>query len=852
MRDETHSALDGHTVERLGQAQDRKRQFQWDRSPRSMVPNLGTVAGTPEAISPYQTLQIPSPLPHEAISFPNVSRHTTRTPKVAQPPPLPTTQMYNSSVPTSHPYTGPANNLRSLSPYREVTNVPPPRRPYSPLGSDILRPFQRLDISGKEKKGSRMSIAFKSGKILRSQSSSGGTHQSCYYECYRIEKLGDDWMVAERIQLKATQDELEKRVAKSKSRITVLDKMIAMSALRRAQINRLLDEKNYAERHKDAEWVPVLIETTKHRGIGVLVFEVVIAKSSTPQKSVLFVSEKSDVRVPIRSKDWAADRERRHKSHNQDLFENRTLFIGSGTPIADVGPLHTREKRLHPFGLQRLFAKNGRPIDDRRLGDVEAQNINHLDSEIQFTKDYKPKKDQAPIVKSRLFDSGEKKFDSFEDETLCRSDHRSPSIAYGPIPYDIKSADMGNGQSDSMQQRFELNNFVSEIHAAGSISEPQPVRPQLTSQAGIRDDLYPFQEDHDPTAVTSPDHIDKGGPFGISSTVQPSLPDSAYYSASDIMSSRCDSVSPVAFRTNEPLSPLQPDRAVDEDRRANCMSAPHRNYVPDLVGLRRPSVLTSAMTRKTRTYPDPFSCHLCHRRFPRANSLRSHLLMHTEEQLLVCMTCGQAFARPRDRVLHEELHNGDKSVSETVRDPNSKEGIDERYRLESEVCSAVPRSEGAMAMPLVAQAAGNEGHTFKKLETANAETLFSIPVAPAAPLFLVQNGLQLPLKTSDDSSFHSASPKHKTDCNIAITEANEMAGEQTQDCVYYCSIRGCRYSANPDFRDLDPRIANKIHDSENHKVYLLKGLSRVDLEAHMRKAHDIASKELEVRQPSDR
>jgi hypothetical protein len=227
--------------------------------------------------------------------------------------------------------------------------------------------FQHLDLGGKKEKvkDRRRSLDFEAGKITRRRSSGGSKRPSFYYEYYRILKRSDDWTVADRITIKAPQDELEKRVTKRKSKPTVLGSMTSMHPLRRGQINRLLEEKNGVEKDQDAEWVPVLIETKKHEGKKVLAFDIVIAQAVRPggyasrDRRASFIGERSDLREPIRfkGKDKYKDTSYNRKSndYDSDPFDDRRVFTADGRPIDHGAPFdgpksHRPPMQLDPVG----------------------------------------------------------------------------------------------------------------------------------------------------------------------------------------------------------------------------------------------------------------------------------------------------------------------------------------------------------------------------------------------------------------------------------------------------------------------------------------------------------------------
>jgi hypothetical protein len=262
---------------------------------------------------------------------------------------------------------GARDHFDDVIPVRDNLQQRSARRPSQRSYDDVLPSFQRLDLGGKKEKGKdrRRSLDFEAGKITRRRPSGGSKRPSLYYEYYRFKKCGDDWTVADRIPIKAPQDELEKRVNKSKSRNTVLDSMTGMLPLRCDQVNRLLKEKNGDERDPDAEWVPVLIETKKQLDRKVLVFDIIIAQAVRPggyasgDRRVSFIGERSDLREPIRSKSKDKYKDpssnRRSNDYDNDPFDDRRVFTQDGRPIDHGGPSdgpksHRQPVQLDPVG----------------------------------------------------------------------------------------------------------------------------------------------------------------------------------------------------------------------------------------------------------------------------------------------------------------------------------------------------------------------------------------------------------------------------------------------------------------------------------------------------------------------
>lgn len=250
---------------------------------------------------------------------------------------------------------GPHDDYRQHSPRRDRSEELSPRRSSQRVDDELLRGFQHLSIGEKKDKdrNRRKSLSFESGKITRRRSSTGEKQNPQYFQLYRFEKRGKDWNVADRIRINAPQDELKKKVVRGKSRVPIVDTMINMPSIRRGQVNRLLEMKNNDERDRDAEWVPVLIEKKNGRGKSVLAMDIIIARTFKPggsgprEKRFSFVGEKSDIRVPLRSK-------------SRDNYKDKDKFNEMKGNDRDRDQYRERDF----FAEERFFTNDGRPIDD--------------------------------------------------------------------------------------------------------------------------------------------------------------------------------------------------------------------------------------------------------------------------------------------------------------------------------------------------------------------------------------------------------------------------------------------------------------------------------------------------------
>ena len=79
--------------------------------------------------------------------------------------------------------------------------------------------------------------------------------------------------------------------------------------------------------------------------------------------------------------------------------------------------------------------------------------------------------------------------------------------------------------------------------------------------------------------------------------------------------------------------------------------------------LRDREVSCSPPVRYINSYPSikEHPCQICGKTFERANTLKSHLLLHTSEKRFQCSDCGKCFARKDSLNKHLTVHTGVKS-----------------------------------------------------------------------------------------------------------------------------------------------------------------------------------------------
>jgi hypothetical protein len=251
----------------------------------------------------------------------------------------------------------PEVNMMNIEPHDRYRSRSPRRDRSSGRRADdeLLPEFQQLSIREKKDKDGnrRKSLSIEAGKFTRRRSSSGGRQHPQNFELYRFEKCGNDWTVADRIRISAPQNELKQKVVKRKSKIPIVDMMTGMHHLRRRQIDRLLKQKNDGERDRDVEWVPVLVEKKRWSGKSIFTMDVIIAKTFNPggyERRSSFEGERSDLRVPLRSKSRDKD-----KGKDKDKDKDKDKF----------NEIKWNDRERDFFAEEQLFTRDGRPAGDQ-------------------------------------------------------------------------------------------------------------------------------------------------------------------------------------------------------------------------------------------------------------------------------------------------------------------------------------------------------------------------------------------------------------------------------------------------------------------------------------------------------
>ena len=90
----------------------------------------------------------------------------------------------------------------------------------------------------------------------------------------------------------------------------------------------------------------------------------------------------------------------------------------------------------------------------------------------------------------------------------------------------------------------------------------------------------------------------------------------------------------------------------------------------------RSDMLHTTKTEYVRSLDGKYHCNLCHMRFIRVSTLRSHLRKHSDERPFECTICGRAFSRQNDHKCHE--NPAPKSILRNPHDKSSEHPDDVR------------------------------------------------------------------------------------------------------------------------------------------------------------------------------
>jgi hypothetical protein len=185
------------------------------------------------------------------------------------------------------------------------------------------------------------------------------------------------------------------------------------------------------------------------------------------------------------------------------------------------------------------------------------------------------------------------------------------------------------------------------------------------------------------------------------------------------------------------------------------------------------------------------------------------------------------------------VHNGEQQYnSNYITARELRDDIGEGCGAKNGDCA---RLEATYGLPADDQSSGGaEVYAIKKLKTTKAESpLITSLSAATAAVVPPRASLAIRPKLELNSSSPSLLPCDE-DYAIAISELSGISDDLTKYFTYYCPIPKCVHSASPELSDLDSRNSKTIHNGENHKVYVLDGLSEADPKTHIFEAHNIA------------
>ncbi|ERF71531.1 hypothetical protein EPUS_00520 [Endocarpon pusillum Z07020] len=134
---------------------------------------------------------------------------------------------------------------------------------FPPHSEDVRDNFAKLGVNDKREKD----VNFRTLQSRRKVSPAHTRATPMRYKYYVFTRT-ENWKVADKVEIIAPQEELERKVAKGKKSHSVLEAMKNMSPDRRAQIHRLLTEKNLANEHGDAVSGNAFLSTLPTQGTG--------------------------------------------------------------------------------------------------------------------------------------------------------------------------------------------------------------------------------------------------------------------------------------------------------------------------------------------------------------------------------------------------------------------------------------------------------------------------------------------------------------------------------------------------------------------------------------------------------
>jgi hypothetical protein len=623
--------------------------------------------------------------------------------------------------------------------------------------------------------------------------------------------------------------------------------------------------KNNDERDRDAEWVPVLIEENRGRKMSVLAMDVIIAKTTKSglprprEKRSSFVGEKSVLRVPLRSKSrdnykdkdksnevkWN-DRDRgRYRYRDQygerDFFAEKRFFTNDEPSIDDQDrPFNGRKGGWRPIPLENPIARPIQALQPLRQAPEGwsdppppgpfPHDGHHNQPPIEVINSGQPS--DCMVDLDQLLDNsngggGSHANQNFEEPRLDNF-RRAETADFQRVAAASKHSSGGHSSDSGPRQQSRRYPYEHR----GNDSEDDVV--SLFSDGNGRCSISSYSDERE-------HHLRKG------SLTQRPLP------------SRDEKLSQKPHQgSNDPfpnpfiaISGLQPERwqqSSSSDPGCHISSTsgdrnPMEENVNDHMDLRR---LFGMSFTVPPSRPDSTYYSASDQMSSRCDPLsRPASRMHASPfSLRLRGPVDRSTRAIESNVAHRDyIHSGGqqyKSDFAIVKELGND--VSKDCESENGDCARLEATSGLRPQDQCSD--GMEVHAIKNLKTTNTGSPLITPAGIAtAAVILPQASLPIRPKFELYSSFP---PCKEEDYTIAASEPSRISDELTKYFTYYCSVAGCIHSASPELCDLDSRNARTIHEGETHKVYVLEGLSKADLTAHIFKAHKIAIEDSRV------
>ncbi|KAL9113149.1 MAG: hypothetical protein Q9227_002761 [Pyrenula ochraceoflavens] len=234
----------------------------------------------------------------------------------------------------------------------------PPPHQAGPGGPDFLNRFGGLNLGGGQmpkpgppKEAPKPPAGLKPGAVVA-------------YEGYTFDRI-DGWEVASKRSIRVSQDDFEKKATK-KNANDIIDQMRRMSAARRAQVDRLIEEKMHDEKEPWFEWSPVAVEDGRHR---------IARKGNKDVKEVLamdvFIVKKAKKDLPI-AKEEKKDVKKPQPRYNGTVVDVRQPLKGKEAGQGE--PKKQEPLPGFPGGGGGIF---GRPMGPPGQHGVQGPHIPH-------------------------------------------------------------------------------------------------------------------------------------------------------------------------------------------------------------------------------------------------------------------------------------------------------------------------------------------------------------------------------------------------------------------------------------------------------------------------------------------